>query len=128
MNESRYVILYHKLTDSEHWDLMLERGELLATWQLAAPPAGDVRTAIAARRIGDHRKLYLDYEGPVSGDRGTVRRYDAGTYRLLQSVDNCWVLDLRGGVLSGRFELWHDSAEAPERWIFRSRDDSALDT
>ena len=33
---SRFVILHHRLAGGEHWDLMLEHGESLATWQLLA--------------------------------------------------------------------------------------------
>lgn len=41
--------------------------------------------------------MYLDYEGPVSGDRGTVIRWDVGAFE--------WVRDEPGGIevqLSGR--------------------------
>ena len=34
---------------------------------------------LEAARIADHRPAYLTYEGPVSGDRGTVRRLARGT-------------------------------------------------
>lgn len=73
----RYVILRHD-HPALHWDLMLEAGDMLRTWRLAAPPRPGV--CVAAQPIGDHRRLYLDYEGPVSGDRGTVERWDAGTF------------------------------------------------
>jgi hypothetical protein len=71
----RFVILEHD-HPSRHWDLMLEDGPVLRTWRLAAfPQAG--RT-LAAEASFDHRPFYLDYEGPVSGDRGTVTRWDGG--------------------------------------------------
>src|SRR5262245_39858353 len=52
----------HRVTASDHWDLMLEMGDVLATWQLTCPPE-KLNTAGAqaeVRRISDHRKLYLD--------------------------------------------------------------------
>jgi hypothetical protein len=73
----RFVILEHD-HPVLHWDLMLEDGEVLRTWRLAAPPGPG--TAIAAEALPDHRKHYLDYEGPVGGGRGTVRRWDRGEY------------------------------------------------
>lgn len=73
----RFVILTHD-HPFRHWDLMLEEGPGLRTWRLTeAPQPG---RAIAAERLPDHRCEYLDYEGPVSGGRGTVRRVDHGTY------------------------------------------------
>jgi hypothetical protein len=35
---------------------------------------------VVAEPTADHRLLYLDYEGPVSGGRGTVTRVDAGSF------------------------------------------------
>ncbi|HMF18904.1 MAG TPA: DNA polymerase ligase N-terminal domain-containing protein [Gemmataceae bacterium] len=74
----RFVILEHD-HPTLHWDLMLQAGETLRTWRLARAPIhpGD---AIEATAIGDHRPMYLDYEGPVSGGRGKVGRWDHGTY------------------------------------------------
>ncbi len=76
---SRFVILHHQVADGEHWDLMLERGDVLLTWQLAREPVDRSSLPIPAKRLADHRKGFLDYEGPVSGDRGHVRRVDTGT-------------------------------------------------
>jgi len=73
----RYVILEHD-HPRRHWDLMLEAGEALLTWRLEAWPKDGVR--IRAEPIGDHRTAYLDYEGPVSGNRGRVQRRDEGVY------------------------------------------------
>jgi hypothetical protein len=75
--QPRFVVLEHD-HPFLHWDLMLEAGESLRTWRLAAPPAPGVVTE--ATPLGDHRRLYLDYEGPVSGDRGRVSRWDHGAF------------------------------------------------
>lgn len=67
-----------------HWDLLLEldNGELL-TWQIASLP--DLNSLaqsleITAKRLKNHRAIYLDYEGPISGNRGFVRRLASGVY------------------------------------------------
>jgi hypothetical protein len=73
----RFVILEHD-HPLLHWDFMLEAGNVLRTWRLEALPAPG-RT-VRAEALGDHRKLYLDYEGPVSGNRGHVTRWDAGDF------------------------------------------------
>jgi hypothetical protein len=73
----RFVILEHD-HPTLHWDLMLEVGLVLRTWRLEAPPRD--AESITATAIFDHRLLYLDYEGPVSGGRGRVTRWERGTF------------------------------------------------
>ena len=110
-----------------HYDLFVDfdgRGRL-AAWRLARSPL-DVRQAIPAERIQDHRREYLEYEGEISGGRGRVRRLDRGVcdwlclphqpprpaasaqpspaaidHRAAQSVR----LFFRGEILRGAFEL-----------------------
>ena len=101
----RFVILHHRAPQGEHWDLMLERGETLATWQLLADPRRDDVWPISARRIGDHRRHYLTYEGPLGGGRGEVHRIASGDYDLISSGTSGWALALRGEYIAGRFEL-----------------------
>jgi len=84
----RYVILEHD-HPVLHWDLMLEAGDVLQTWRLAQAPT--VGVLIDATALADHRSMYLDYEGPVSGNRGTVKRWDAGEF----SEDVDATVDLR---------------------------------
>lgn len=76
----RYVILTHD-HPFPHWDLMLEDGGVLRTWRLLAEPAAG--QVVRAEQLADHRLAYLDYEGPVSGGRGSVARWDHGTYEQL---------------------------------------------
>jgi hypothetical protein len=95
MHLMRYVILEHD-HPVLHWDLMLEAGEVLQTWRLAAPPAPGV--AIEAIALGDHRLAYLDYEGPVSGNRGFVKRWDIG--KFTDTTDSS--IDVRHLLLSGQ--------------------------
>ena len=57
---------------------MLEMEGKLRTWRLERLPAPGV--GIRAEPLGDHRIAYLDYEGPVSGGRGSVTRWDAGEF------------------------------------------------
>ena len=84
---------------------MLEQGEVLLTWQLLRDPTDPAGYPIPARRIGDHRKAYLTYEGPLTGDRGTVRRVEAGTVTFLQVGSDRWEFMLHGRLLSGSFQL-----------------------
>ena len=85
--EGRFVILRHEPGPASerplHWDLMLETSGGLRTWALAEEP--QVKRPIAATELPLHRPVYLTYEGPVSGARGMVTRWDQGMYRMLTS-------------------------------------------
>ena len=98
----RFVILEHD-HPALHWDLMLESGDVLRTWRLVAPPTaiGEV----AAEASFDHRLIYLDYEGPVSGNRGTVCRWDHGVYHIEVEQKDRLVLWIDGSKLSGQVIL-----------------------
>jgi hypothetical protein len=101
MPPQRYVILEHA-HHGVHYDLMLEVAGVLWTWRLAEPPRAGVRQP--AERSFDHRLLYLDYEGPVSGDRGHVTRWDAGTWTGDANAGPLCVR-IEGRRLRGRLEL-----------------------
>lgn len=102
---SRFVILHHTGFRAEHWDLMLEEGDVLLTWQLPREPCGPAAFPMSAARIGDHRKLYLDYEGPVSRNRGAVTRFDGGDLQILERTEVAIRFELSGEKLAGRFRL-----------------------
>ena len=102
---ARFVILHHRLRDGEHWDLMLEHGDVLLTWQLLREPVDASSFPIPARRIGDHRKAYLEYEGSVTRGRGTVRRIDAGNVEIAFTDNDHVQLAVAGTRLRGRFVL-----------------------
>ena len=94
----RFVLLRHECPDEfgkpSHWDFMLEADDVLMTWQLRRLPSSwsaalqqravSSPTTAPAIRLADHRLAYLDYEGPLSGKRGSVRCVDRGTYDLVK--------------------------------------------
>jgi hypothetical protein len=103
----RFTILLHETPRDYprpcHWDLLLDRGEHLRAWALAQPPTVD-RT-VEADELPPHRKAYLDYEGPVSDNRGVVTQLDTGQYTLDVDEPNTIEGELMGGDLNGRFSL-----------------------
>lgn len=147
----RFAILEHVLPAGRHWDLLLEvsdhqrpttasgrddasyrsdvagrlvrqhhRPSRLATWALERPPTPG--TTIAARRLPDHRRLYLDYEGPISGDRGGVTRWDAGQYEPIEQTPTRWHVDLHGTRVDGRaiLELVEHGSPVPPGEVARA--------
>jgi hypothetical protein len=86
---------------------------VLRAWRLLAEPAADV--GIAAEALPEHRMLYLDYEGPVSGDRGKVVRWDSGEFQ--GDVHGSRVsLQIQGERLRGTVTL---EDHGPAGWQFR---------
>lgn len=77
----RYAVLHHTGIDEPHFDLLfeLQKGALLACWRSACWP---ITQATTLQRLADHRREYLDYEGPISGNRGEVRRVAGGEFWL----------------------------------------------
>lgn len=110
----RFVVLEHD-HPVLHWDLLLERGPAAWTWRLDRLPPFEGHCQ--ATRIPDHRLFYLDYEGPVGGDRGTVIRRLAGTFGDVDFDEppDEWSVDLQGD------EAWHVRfrRQAGDRWEVR---------
>lgn len=78
----RAVILRHTLPDgSWHYDWLVQRSakptDPVPTFR-TAHSRPDEPGSFEAEQIGDHRALYLDYEGEVSGGRGDVARMVTG--------------------------------------------------
>jgi DNA polymerase Ligase (LigD) len=116
----RFVVLEHQW-NGIHCDFMLEDGEHLRTWAIDSPElvAGK---QLPARELERHRLVYLDYEGPVSGERGVVRRLDQGRYEIQFWSEDLVRVTLDGSQLVGDVELKRVASEvsidvAP--WVFR---------
>lgn len=125
MTGRQFVILHHQLPpDSDrpsHWDLMLEHHGQLATWALERAPSAINHSphpeSIPARQLDPHRLEYLHYQGPVSGGRGTVTRYDAGECDWSWPQPAAAVGTLRGQRLHGQFQLTANTDD-PLNWTF----------
>jgi hypothetical protein len=103
----RYVVLFHEMPAGSdrpsHWDLMLEWEGKLRTWALPCEPASALDCD--AEQLADHRLFYLDYEGPIAGDRGFVTRWDEGQYQLETATADERIVLLTGRRLNARLTL-----------------------
>ncbi len=103
----RFVILHHRTPPGAargtHYDLMLEWGTTLRTWAIEQPPS--LLPVQLAEQLADHRVAYLDYEGPVSNNRGDVTRWDEGEYQLLTNDEPQLIVELHGRQLQGTLKL-----------------------
>jgi hypothetical protein len=114
---SRFVILEHD-HPALHWDFMLESDGALRTWRLPNPPAAG---NMSAEEIAEHRLAYLDYEGPVSGGRGAVKRWDCGAYRAASAGADALDLVIVGERLRATLKMNRaDSAIWRLTWMIDS--------
>lgn len=118
----RFVILEHTGTPEYkpgvHWDLMLEVGDRLRTWELQSLPVPGAN--IAALPLADHRLDYLEYEGRVSNNRGTVRQWDRGNYRIVAESQTELVVEITGDKLRGQLTLSRDAIDPSRYWLIVS--------
>src|SRR5690606_11950566 len=118
----RFVFLRHEVPAEfprgSHFDLMFEVDGSLRTWAVSElPTLGGL--AVVATPLAPHRIAYLDYEGPVSRGRGTVRRIARGSCELLSESGGRSEFDLHSAMLRGRIIF-----AAGRVWIEESLDHS----
>jgi DNA polymerase Ligase (LigD) len=138
-SECRFSIVKHEMPANSsrpsHFDLFLEHAGKLLTWELpmsmSLSKSGAVNHQLA-RRLPDHRLIYLDFEGPVSGDRGSVALVAAGRLQWLEMESDGLIArtysDLWTGILTLRPIVQSDS----DQWRLdfepdESRQQSLLD-
>ena len=109
----RFVILEHTGTATykpgSHWDLMLEAEGRLRTWELQQLPAEGV--AVTAKSLPDHRLDYIEFEGDLTANRGSVIRWDSGEYAVVSETNDDVVVQLNGGKLRGCLRLTRTAAD-----------------
>ncbi len=118
----RFVILEHDYPE-QHWDLMLEQGNHLCAWKLKENPdriyikASKPISTIVSKASHDYKHIYLDYEGPLTNDRGFVTQFDQGTFEWLEQSDEQITISLQGKKLSGiaKFTKLTSNIE-PDNW------------
>lgn len=111
----RYVVLYHDGIPDPHYDLMfeMEPGALLTTWR---SPVWPIANRVRLAPLSPHRRDYLEYEGPVSGNRGYVTRAACGTFRQRKPESQTWELLLEGSAVEGLLiRSWRDTCGS-ELW------------
>lgn len=104
----RFVILYHD-HPQPHWDLLLEHGDSCLTWRLDRELVLNCELQLQA--ADNHRLMYLDYEGPVSGGRGEVTRWDSGRFFWLTMTDQRIEVRLEGTKCFGQLIIQQTSGQ-----------------
>jgi hypothetical protein len=124
------VLLLHELSDGDsHYDWLIDRHEPAERAEAAGDPGERALIAFRlsdridlalppqfdAQRLADHRRVYLTYEGPVSGGRGRVRRVASGRMRVKRASEHDLVLVGGFGEARGRLS---GAAVEGGRWVF----------
>lgn len=111
--ELRYVVLYHSGIDEPHFDLLVETqpGSDLAAWR---SPVWPIESPISLQRLKDHRRIYLQYQGELSGRRGHVRRVADGACQVVIGENSVWNIRFSDGnaieLLMVQADQWTASA------------------
>lgn len=86
------VLLRHVLPDgSSHFDWMFapdaSPASALVTFRVDQPIHHPEVDLFDAEMIGRHRREYLTFQGPISGNRGSVQRVVSGLIRIDELTD-----------------------------------------
>jgi hypothetical protein len=105
----RFVVLFHNHPFG-HWDWMFETLGILITFR--SPP--DCLHALQSGQpqewtpLPNHRLHYLDYEGPLTGQRGAVKKILAGEFLWLEKQAKSLRLHLASATLEGVLKIEPD--------------------
>lgn len=125
MPNLRFVVQLHDAT-ALHYDLRLQRGDVLRSWAVPKGPSLDPAIRRLAVQVGDHTLSDGDFEGVHEGQtRGSGAKiiWDEGTLQMLRDEPGHLSFVLQGHKLVGRFGLTHTGGR---NWILvKANDDAA---
>lgn len=115
----RFALLRHETKHDEHLDLMFNaldgdggdgvdstnnvrtNARTLATWRLLIVSLTEGASwEVACEPLPPHRQLYLTYEGPLTGERGCVKRVASGVFVGSLTAHSDWTVVLLPDVVS----------------------------
>lgn len=118
----RTAILQHTLPDgTSHIDWLVEvdpaPADRVPTFRLDRRPDEPGGAEFRAERLPDHRRMYLSYEGPVSGGRGEVERVAEGSVLSVVGWPDRLELTCQ---FAGRVHRWEGRPSSDGWWRFRT--------
>ena len=114
-----YVIHEH-YSSRLHWDLRFEDGGKMETWQLFKNPSQLPRKAQKRDPIPIGAAFFA---GEIKQEYGAgkMKIWDRGTFDLVESNENQFVVDIRGEKLKGKYRIrHHEPSNIPrlDYWLF----------
>ena len=124
-----WVLLHHQVEDlpvssgglgrGDHYDLMLSppgAGQLW-TWAIPVNPVHqELPFECQIERLSDHRRIYLDYQGPVSGGRGHVQQAAKGTFEVVVWSEQLVEVRLRLDAAEHKDSILVSLTRRPSAW------------
>jgi len=103
----RFTISLH-ISEFTHYDLFMEKAEYLETWSLNANFLEEFQRGktVTLEEKPPHRNIYLDYEGEISGNRGSLKIFDKGTYILKNDI-----YIIKGSKIRGNLKILRINGE-----------------
>jgi len=121
MDKLRYVVHKHEASRL-HYDLRLEKDDLLKSWAVPKEPPLDVGPKRLAVAVEDHQLDYIDFEGTIPEGEygaGTVEIWDSGVYEEIEyKSGEKWVVEFEGSRLRGRYALVRMKNRGEKNWLF----------
>ena len=116
-----------------HYDFRLEMAGVLKSWTLPKGPSLNSVDKRLAVLVEDHPLEYFDFEGIIPEGHygaGAVVVWDMGKYALLEGDDPARafengkiVLELRGKILTGGFNLVKMKGRGDKNWLLIKKRD-----
>lgn len=118
------VLLHHEQRTGSHYDWLLvspnPSAAGLTTFRIAPCSAEwEDRAVFSMQQLPDHRMVYLSYEGPISRDRGRVRRVDQGTHLPRLWSDSRIITEVALRHWNGRVDLRRTDGSNWQASLFR---------
>ena len=117
-NCCRFSIAKHEMPANSsrhsHFDLFLESEGTLMTWELTSLLTSQNNQVV--RRLANHRLVYLDFQGPLSDDRGTVKLVDTGSLEWVTLESERLIGRINGQTTDGKLTLTSEGSSINDVW------------
>ncbi|HEX3434934.1 MAG TPA: DNA ligase D [Solirubrobacteraceae bacterium] len=124
----RFVIHEHSATRL-HWDLRLERDDVLASWAVPKGLPVAPKENHLAVWTEDHPLEYVDFHGEIPEGQygaGTMKIWDHGTYEVLKWQPRKIEVALHGERVDARYALFAIAdGDDPKQWMIHRMDPPA---
>lgn len=108
VGEGRIYVIQKHAASHLHYDLRLEKDDVLKSWAIPKEPPAAKGVKRLAVQTEDHPIEYADFEGIIPEGEygaGTVEIWDRGTFDIEEWGEDKIVVYIHGGKLKGRYCL-----------------------
>ena len=117
---SNSFVIHIHYSSKKHWDLRLEKNDVLKSWAVPKEPPSESNIKRLAIQVEDHDLNYGSFEGVIPEGQygaGLVEIWDEGTYTPEKWETNKIVFMVSGKKLSGRYTLIKLKKSEKNEWL-----------